>query len=120
MDLSFKSVSYLFAGHSHRKEVGTNFSGKLLEVSLTECHATKTAANKEVIDSATYLLLICAYVAIQIIISLLHFHLSVDAITVIMKSAELDRLGTPYYYETGRVCSRAHYNLVSVCHTHAS
>ena len=70
LDLSFKPtkcVSYLFDGHSHRKEGiqlssgftksitegGTKFLGKLLEVSLS---ATKTAANKKMTDTLSRLL----------------------------------------------------------------
>ena len=114
LDLSFKPskcVSYLFDGHSLRKEGiqlsggctksitegGTKFLGKSLEVSSS---ATKATANKNMIDSLSQLLSATDLLPIRgeyklwlyrnYTVSLLHFHLSVDAIT------KLENLATCY------------------------
>jgi len=105
LDLSFKPskcVSYLFDGHSYRKEGiqlsggstrsitegGTKFLGKSLDVSLS---ATKAAAKKKMTDKLSNLLTSVDTLPIRgeyklwlyrnYIVSLLRFHLSVDAIT---------------------------------------
>ena len=105
MDLSFKPtkcVSYLFDGIKQFQngiplskgttrsiiEGGTKFLGKLIDVSLS---ATKKAANKQMMTrltdllTATDTLSVCGEYKLWIyrnyILSLLRFHLSVDAVT---------------------------------------
>ena len=104
MDLSFKPVKcvlYLFDGFKCLQkgivlskgvarsitEGGTKFLGKLIDVSLS---ATKRSANKRMVGqitellSATDTLHVCGEYKLWIyqnyILSLLHFHLSVDAV----------------------------------------
>ena len=105
LDLSFKPskcVSYLFDGSQHNRqgielsggitksitEGGTKFLGKSLEVSLS---ATKSVANKKMCNLLSNLLSTTDVLPIRgeyklwlyrnYIISLLRFHLSVDAVT---------------------------------------
>ena len=105
LDLSFKPakcVSYLFNGIKHLQkgvplskgttrsitEGGTKFLGKLIDVSLS---ATKKAANKRMITRLTELLTATDVLSVRgeyklwiyrnYILSLLRFHLSVDAVT---------------------------------------
>jgi len=120
LDLTFqpsKCISYLFDGHYHSREGiqlsggstrpitdgGTKFLGKSIDVSLS---ATKTAAKKKIIDKLTYVLSTVNTLPIRgeyklwvyqnYIVSLLRFHLSVDAIS---KGAitELENLTTRYF-----------------------
>ena len=103
LDLSFKSskcVSYLFDGHSHRKEGiqlsggftrsitegSTKFLGKSLDVSLSATIAKKKMTDKlsNLLSSVDTLLIRGEYklwLCRNYIVSLLWFHLSVDAIT---------------------------------------
>jgi len=119
LDLSFKPskcVSYLFDGHHHSREGiqlsggstrpitdgGTKFLGKSIDVSLS---ATKAAAKKKITDKLSYLLSTVNTLPIRgeyklwlyrnYIVSLLRFHLSVDAIS---KGAitKLENLATRY------------------------
>ena len=102
VDLSFKPskcVSYLFDGSLQGIELsggitksiterGTKFLGKSLEVSLS---ATKSVANRKMCNLLSYLLSTIDGLPIRgeykfwlyqnYVISLLHFHLSVDAVT---------------------------------------
>ena len=119
LDLSFKPakcISYLFDGHNHKlegiqlsggstrsiTEGSTKFLGKSLDVSLS---ATKAIAKKRITDKLSYLLSTTDNLPIRgeyklwlyrnYIISLLRFHLAVDAIS---KHAigKLENLATRY------------------------
>jgi len=119
LDLSFKPskcVSYLFDGHKLIKEGiqlsggstraitdgGTKFLGKSLDFSLS---ATKAAAKKKMSDKLSYLLSTVDSLPIRgeyklwlyrnYVISLLRFHLSVDAITK-GTITKLENLATRY------------------------
>ena len=102
LDLSFKCVSFLLDGNNHSDqgielsggitklitEKGTKFLGKSLEVSLS---ATKAAANKKLCGLLSNLLSAAVVLPVRggyklwlyrnYIVSLLHFHLSVDTVT---------------------------------------
>ena len=119
LDLSFKPVkcvSYLYDGAKHLKEGillskgttrsitegGTKFLGKLIDVSLS---ATKKAANKQMIARFGELLTTTDVLSIRgeykvwiyrnYILSLLRFHLSIDAVTQ-AAIARLESMATRY------------------------
>lgn len=141
LDLSFKPVkcvSYLFDGNHHRKEGielsggitrsitegGTMFLGKSLEVSL---NTTKRAASKKMCDMLSQLLsstdllpirgeyklwLYCNY-----IVSLLHFHLSVDSVTTgaITKMENIATRHLKKWLNLPRIATRAVLYYPGVC-----